>query len=169
MKIAVPYYSQRSNAENPSGSCNATAIAMVLEHYGITLGDRTADEVYRALEVNGDPGLPENMADFIRAQGLRDKFSRESSWEDLKAHIGQGDPAIVHGYFTGAGHIVTIVGFNAEGWVCHDPWGEYCDGGYLLNDGQNSTRGKFITYSYALMCRLCGESGDLWLHLISKG
>ena len=67
---------------------------------------------------------------------------------ELKAELDAGNPTIVHGYFTSYGHVMIVLGYDANGYWVNDPagrWNQYFAGGYPY--GWNSTIGKGIYYN----------------------
>ena len=51
-----------------------------------------------------------------------------------RAHLDAGRPVVVHGYWTGAGHIAVLIGYTDSDWIVHDPAGDWsvcygCGGG----------------------------------------
>lgn len=55
-----------------------------------------------------------------------------------------GLPVVVHGDFTPSGHIAVVVGYDADGFVVHDPsgrWDGALRGSYA---GRTATNGRFV-------------------------
>jgi uncharacterized protein YvpB len=164
-KLLVPYKSQLDNEENPRGSCNVTSIAMCLEFLGIQGGDgQLEDELYRYAERKGySRHDPRDLARIVRDYGRKDNFTEWATIDKCKAHLASGNPAVIHGYFTSFGHIIVLVGYDNEGFLVHDPYGEWFRGGY-----RTDFSGKFLHYSYNLIERVCIPDGQFWVHFISK-
>ncbi|WP_425218186.1 C39 family peptidase [Tumidithrix helvetica] len=152
---------------NPFGSCNVTSTAMCLAYFGLRAKDpdvQLEDELYNYCDTHSlDRHNPADLATLIADYGYKDKFKLEAKWSEAKAWLNQGNPLIVHGYFTRSGHIIAIVGYNEVGWVVNDPYGEWSADGYDTN-----ASGGGLTYSYEAMERVCGADGDLWIHFVSK-
>ncbi|MEB3293382.1 MAG: C39 family peptidase, partial [Synechococcales bacterium] len=101
--------------------------------------------------------------------GMRDNFVSDGHLEMAKEWLADGNPAVIHGYFTDFGHIVVLAGYDEYGFLCHDPFGEWYSWGYDRNDAYAMDyKGEYIHYSYGLLKRLCMPDGKLWIHLISK-
>ena len=168
VKLKVPYLTQLDNVNNPHGSCNVSCVAMCLAYFGhparnAKTGKQLEDELYEYCLNNGlSRHSPQDLAKLISIYGYQDKFCPDAKWDDVKKWIDQGNPCIAHGWFTRSGHIITIVGFNSKGWIVHDPYGEWFSWGY-----DTSVSGKYLTYSYGMMQKLCGHDGDLWIHYVS--
>ncbi len=144
-----------------------TAIAMCLAYYGVKSKSpeeiQLEDELYRYMERNGlNRHSPEDLATVVRDYGLKDDYRHDGTTEQAQAHLASGNPCVIHGYFTDSGHIVTLVGFDDDGFLVHDPYGEYFRRGY-----DNSVSGCNLHYSYGMIRRLCMDDGYLWLHRIS--
>lgn len=174
VKLAVPYKSQLDNQENPTGSCNVTSIAMVLEFYGVkkrTGAGQLEDELYRELERRGwsrhQPQDLQAIANEYGKPGVKDEFTTAASLDEIRAHLAAGNPVVVHGYFTAFGHIVVLVGYNSNGFLVHDPYGEWTPGGYIRN-WDKPDAGKYIEYSNSLICDTCLPDGGAWAHFFKK-
>jgi hypothetical protein len=164
--LPVPYLSQLDNENSPYGTCNLTSVSMILLSFGIVGNGegQLEDQLFRKCEQLGlDRHEPRTLAALIREYGFIDDFRPDARWDDAKEWLRQGNPLIVHGYFTKSGHIIVIKGFNEHGFIVNDPYGEWYAEGY-----DTSVSGEGLTYSYGMMERLCGVDGDLWLHFCSK-
>lgn len=164
----VPYFYQYNNSINPGGSCQNTSVAMVIKFYGGT--SETPDAISG---INGT-SLAQSPA------GLQQVFNSEASYFGLSvtdiAHtsgtfagihalIASGKPVIVHGYFTGYGHVMVITGYNGTTYTCNDPAGQWSQvyqyGGYSQT---NSTEGHSVTYSKSNFENAIGPDGTVWYH-----
>ncbi|MGB7708803.1 MAG: C39 family peptidase [Microcoleus sp.] len=167
-----PYFSQLDNAQNPSGSCNVTAIAMCLSYLGIRPYDRDQqleDELYEKCTNNGwsrhDPLGLKRVAESYN--GIKDSFTATGTLDNIRRALEAGMPCVIHGYFTRIGHIITVVGFDENGLIVNDPYGEWFESGY-----NTQVSGESLHYSYSMISRLCSpESVDsprhIWLHRLS--
>lgn len=159
-----PYLSQLDNKIAPYGTCNVTSVAMCLSYLGIVGNGngQLEDQLSQMCFDNGlDRHSPLDLKELIRLKGKQDTFKPDAIWNDAKMWLLSGKPIIAHGYFTRSGHIVAICGFNKDGWIVNDPYGEWFSDGY-----RTDRSGKELTYSYEMMRRLCGDDGDLWLHFV---
>jgi hypothetical protein len=156
---SVPYYYQYNNAYEPGGTCGLTSGAMLLRRWGKNV---TPDSLYLSYgKAQGQS--PGNLANLYRAHGLSATSSYTASESTIKSHLDAGRPVVVHGYFTGAGHIVLLVGYDATGWFVNDPAGKWagCVGcGY---PNRTSTNGRDVHYSYASVRAAIGSSGNIWM------
>lgn len=170
--LDLAYKSQLDNKLNPKGSCNVTSVAMALEYWGIegNGSGQFEDEIYDWLDAQGENLRhdPIHLKRAIEYYGCRDDFTTRATIDQIKRAIDNGNPVIIHGYFTSFGHIIVVVGYNATGLICHDPNGEWTASGYLRNDASNSKRGEAIVYSYGLIDRKCLPDGGCWAHFVTR-
>jgi len=138
---------------------------MLLSSFGATL---TPDELYRKYgKAKGQS--PVGLAEIYRKELGFGQGTYEGSIAQIKRHIDAGRPVVIHGYFTGSGHIMTVIGYNNTGLVVHDPSGKWAGCFKCGYAGRTSTNGKNITYSYgALLGNVIGRDGDIWLSVGSK-
>lgn len=173
IKLPVPYKSQRDNAYDPDISCNVTSIAMCLEYLKIPRrysDGQFEDELYNyALDQELDRETGNGLAQIVRDYGAQDNFTETATIEQVKDWLANGNPAVVHGYFTQTGHIVALVGYDSTGFIVHDPYGEWFEWGYERNEpGGNDEKGKFLHYSYGMIKDTCIPDGNFWVHFISR-
>lgn len=167
VKLDVPYKSQLDNEYNPTGSCNVTSIAMCLQFLNAsrrTGYDQFEDELYQYAINNGlSRHDPNDLARIVRAYGCQDTFKDNASIEEVQDWLAEGNPAVIHGYFTTFGHIMPVVGYDENGFYVHDPYGEWFPDGY-----RTDRNGAYLNYSYRIIRRLCIPDGNFWVHFISK-
>lgn len=173
IKLPVPYKSQRDNADNPDGACNVTSIAMCLEYLKIPRRHSEGqfeDELYNyALDQGLSRHEGEHLAHIVRDYGAKDRFTTTATIEEVKDWLASGNPAVVHGYFTHFGHIIALVGYDSNGFIVHDPYGEWFADGYDRNEpGGNDEKGKFLNYSYGMITDTCIPDGQFFVHFISR-
>lgn len=166
-----PYLSQRDNAYNPSGSCNVTSMAMCMSYKGIKPTDhpQLEDELYSKItELGWSRHCPFDLEKAVNTyEGVKDTFTDKGTFDDIFAAIQRGNPCVLHGYFTRFGHIIVVKGYDKDGFIVNDPWGEWHSWGY-----DSSVSGEDLHYSYGLIARTCSPESldnpkDLWLHVIS--
>lgn len=164
-RLKVPYKSQLDNRMNPTGSCNVTSIAMCLAYFGVNASGvgQLEDELYTYMQRRGlSRHSPQDLAKVVRDYGRKDDFTVWGTIERCKKHIDNGFPCVIHGYFTSFGHIIVLVGYDEDGFIVHDPYGEWFSTGY-----RNDLSGEFLNYSYNLIKRTCIPDGQFWVHYIS--
>ena len=145
----VPYFYQYANQLSPSASCQNTSIAMVLGAYGASV---TPDNITSRWGKNYAQS-PEGVAAVFNAYsnelglGVRATSTRAGSLSGLRASLDQGKPVIIHGFFTSSGHVLVVLGYDANGYYVNDPAGTWSKGfmsGYPY--GWEPTAGKGIYY-----------------------
>jgi uncharacterized protein YvpB len=173
VKLNIPYKSQLNNEINPHGACNVTSMAMCLEFLQIprhSSAGQFEDELYKYMENKGwSRHSPYGLARMVQDYGAQDAFNSHATVAEVKAWLSAGKPAVTHGFFTDFGHIVVLAGYDDNGFIVHDPNGEWDASGYIRNSSANNhDQGKFQHYSYALIERTCQTDGQFWVHFISK-
>jgi Peptidase_C39 like family len=173
VKLDIPYKSQRDNELNPDGSCNVTSLAMCLEFLGASRKEdygQFEDELYDYADRHGlSRHDPHDLALIVEAYGCRDDFRTNATIEQVKEWLAAGKPAVTHGYFTDFGHIVVLAGYDEQGFLVHDPFGEWNSWGYLRNEfGISDYKGEYIAYSYDLITHVCMPDDSFWVHFIAK-
>jgi uncharacterized protein YvpB len=160
---------------NPSGACNVSSLAMCLLYAGVRPRKPEAfpqfeDELYAYAEDNGyRRHYGEDLSEIAKDYGVVDNFTKHCpDINTVRRHIAGGNPCILHGYFTAFGHIIVAVGYDKKGLIVHDPYGEWTADGYILNDSDNITRGKFLHYSNRLIQDCCGTDGEFWVHFMNR-
>lgn len=166
VKLDVPYKSQRDNLLNPSGACNVSCVAKILEFFKKPrrkFSGQFEDELYQyAIDMGYSRHDPRDLAQIIRDYGAQDFFTDHATIEQVLDWLAKGYPVIVHGYWTDFGHIVTFTGYDANGFFVHDPWGEWFPGGYDRN-----ASGQHIHHSFRLIRQLAMHDGNFWVHFVS--
>lgn len=175
----VVWHSQRDNLEHPSGTCNVTSLAMVLEARGVRPVHPDAqleDELFErllapagkakaaALGITSNPWTNPRMLQWLVEQvGHTDAFAENHTWADVWAHVEErGIPVVISGRFTASGHIVVLLGRTTDGDVLvHDPYGDW-------NRGYASARGDYRVYPKDKIEGVTLQaSGGLRAHLIA--
>jgi uncharacterized protein YvpB len=173
--LDIPYFYQYQNQLSPGVTCQNTSIAMVLKHYGWRgIPDQITSEFGKNYAQS-----PAGLADVFNTLSSRSGLSKKivpntsGSLEGLKRELDQGNPVIIHGYFTGAGHVVVVVGYDQNGYWVNDPagkWSQNFKGGYP-NAYQEPNVGKKIYYrKSAFESAVATSNGSsylpLWYHAI---
>ena len=167
----VPYFYQYDNRLYPSASCQNTSVAMVLAYLGWS---GYPDDITASYGKNYAQS-PAGLADLFNIYASRSNLSMRitpntnGSFAGLKAELDRGHPVIVHGYFTSYGHVLVVLGYDANGYYVHDPagkWSGYFKGGY---GGGGS--GRDLYYPKAAFEQAVGTSNGynalpLWYHAL---
>lgn len=174
VQLQMGYLNQRDNFFNPNGSCNVTCMAMVLKYLGVKQKypghyAQFEDELYEEMDLQGwIRHDPVDLAILMESYGVKPQFTKFGSIEGARSAIREGSPVVIHGYFTSFGHIITLKGFDEDGFRVYDPFGEWHDWGYDRNDSSNPHKGRDLHYSYKLIEETCLPDGNLWMHTFLK-
>ncbi|MFM7602172.1 MAG: C39 family peptidase [Pseudanabaena sp.] len=163
--LGVPYFSQLDNPRDPFVTCNVTSIAMVLAFHGRRSRNprqQLEDELYQwVIDRYGRQARTDNavLQKLYQAYGFGGGFSTSRTWAQIKQELIENRPVVIGGYFTHGGHIICIIGFDEQGYIVHDPYGNALT-------GYRQTEGKSLRYPYIYMRDMCGVDGDVWAHFI---
>jgi hypothetical protein len=147
--LKVPYFYQRdSKTGQGERSCQSSAIAMVLEYMNPSLiGDD--DDYLRLVMRYGDTVSQAAHVKALNHLGVKNSFRTNGRVGDIIRLLDLGIPVpigILHrgslARPSGGGHYITIIGYDAQCFHVHDPFGELdlVNGGYPKNgptDGKN--------------------------------
>ncbi|MEZ2246723.1 C39 family peptidase [Microcoleus sp.] len=166
VELNVPYFSQRDNPRFDWSTCNVTAIAMILYYYGVRSkwGGQLEDELLQwCFDYAGQGSQTDHnvLSALIKAYGFKTSFSTTRKWADLRSELLNRRPVVLAGDFTASGHIITLIGYNSEGYIVQDPWGDALT-------GYRDTEGRKLMYPYNYMNQVAGPDGNIWAHFISR-
>ena len=145
---SVPYFFQYNNQLYPGSSCQNTSIAMVLSYLGWNGVPDDITSRFGKDRAQSPGGLAEVFNSYASSNGLSMRLepTTNGSIAGLKAALDRGHPVIIHGYFTSYGHVVVVLGYDANGYYVHDPagaWSQVFKGGYSGGgSGNNVYYGK---------------------------
>lgn len=147
--LNVPYFYQRdSKTGHGERSCQASAIAMVVEYIDPNLVNDDDDYLKTVLRF-GDTVSQSAHQKALDGMGIKHKFKMNGKESDIIRILDLGCPVpigILHrgtlGSPSGGGHYITIIGYDSKYFHVHDPFGELdlVNGGYPKagpNDGKN--------------------------------
>ncbi|MEG4801082.1 C39 family peptidase [Microcoleus sp. ARI1-B5] len=166
VELNVPYFSQRDNPRFDWSTCNVTAIAMVLYYYGVRSkwGGQLEDELLQwCFDYAGQGSQTDHnvLSALIQAYGFKTSFSASRKWADVRSQLLNRRPVVLAGDFTAAGHIITLIGYNSDGYIVQDPWGDALT-------GYSDTEGRKLMYPYGYINQVAGPDGNVWAHFISR-
>ena len=170
----VPYFYQYANSLFPSASCQNTSVAMLLAWYGWSGDPDLITSEWGKNYAQSPAGLAQVFNFYAEAMGIPQRLVAHTNGTipGLKALLAQGKPVIIHGYFTGSGHVMVTLGYENGVYTVNDPAGEWSQsfkGGYPY--GWSSTVGDQITYgATAFEAAVATSDGwsflPLWYHEI---
>lgn len=171
----VPYFFQYSNQLYPGSSCQNTSVAMILAHLG---WNGVPDDITSswgkdyAQRPHNLSHMFNTIADF---EGLSGRLVTDTngSLSEFRHKASMGELLIVHGYFTGYGHVLVVTGFDGTHYTTNDPagtWRETFRGGYGWS---SATDGHGIKYSKDSFEAAIGTSDGysslaLWYHTLER-
>jgi hypothetical protein len=168
-----------------SRTCQSACIAKVI-------GKQTEDEVlsiYDELEEIGIPGSHEVMADYLKTRVSSYSFLLNGSLDEAKEALDDGCVIITHGWFTPSGHVICIVGYEADPstlsyrFIVDDPWAEFNfpNATFLAKSGNNVRYSSYGVYAYCVRSQSYEHATELyasraldsthkgaWLHIIKN-
>jgi hypothetical protein len=164
-------------------TCQSSCIAKVL-------GTNDVEGIRAALEAIGEPGSPDVMGQYLKSRVQSYKFLVSGSLEDTKAALDEGYVVITHGWFTGSGHVITLVGYESDPktlsyrFIVDDPWMEFSfpDAQFIPNRSGNNVRySSYGIYAYCVASssyenaakiyaqqKLLSSERGAWLHIIKN-
>lgn len=144
----LPYFYQYDNYISPGSTCQNTSIAMLLAKYG---WQGVPDDITREWGkdyAQSPEGLANVFNTIAQREGIRTRLEPVlyGTLQEFQRLLREGKPTIVHGYFTGYGHVLVATGFDGNSYVTNDPagrWSERFAGGYLgTGSGRGARYGK---------------------------
>ncbi|MGB3238735.1 MAG: DUF4231 domain-containing protein [Geitlerinemataceae cyanobacterium] len=133
IKLAVPYFSQRDNIEQPDRTCNTSSCAMVAKFLGANIsGD---DEYFQYVIRYGDTTDHGAQTQALADLGIQSTWNTDLDFDDLDKSLASGLPIVIgilHRGSTeapGGGHMIVVIGRTADGdYIVNDPYGNLLDG-----------------------------------------
>lgn len=146
-------------------------------------------DIRAQLQSQGEAGDPYNMGRLMKAKvGDRYSFIANANLYDAEAALKTGAFCIVHGWFTGSGHVIGLDGLelneetNLYRFNVKDPWSQFTftnwryENGEVGFDGFYSSRGIYAACVAGQSCshaaqvyrsgRLDSGERGMWLHTI---
>lgn len=123
--------------------CQSACIAMVLRTTSV-------DDIRDDLVAKGTAGDPAVMGDYLQSHVASYRFMTDGSLNDAKKALDDGCVVITHGWFTHAGHVILLIGYEPDPntlsyrFIVHDPWAEY---NFPQGDHDDSKSGEGVRYS----------------------
>jgi len=166
----LPYFYQYANKYYPGSSCQNTSLAMVLKHYGWNGRPDDITAAFGKYKAQSPAGLASVFNFYAQKLGSARRLRAHTNGRlsDVHALLKQGKPVIVHGYFTGSGHVVVITGYDGAHYTVNDPagrWNQAFKGGY----SGGSTSGHRVRYGAAAFNKAIESTNGtnkvpLWYH-----
>ena len=168
----VPYFYQYANDLYPESTCQNTSVAMLLAYYGWRGEPDDITRQWGKDYAQSPSGLAAVFNSTAAAAGISERLHAHTSGTlaGFRALLADGIPVIVHGYFTGSGHVVVALDWDGSGYVVNDPagrWNQRFMGGYP--SGYAPTAGDHVRYGAAAFEAAVATSDGasylpLWYH-----
>ena len=152
--LALPFFDQTNDGPDGWRHCQSSSIAMNLAYLGVP-GIKDDLDYLKVVQRHGDTTQQAAHAAALKELKAPGRFITSCSVERAKAELDQGFGLafgiLHHGPVsapTGGGHYIAIRGYDASGWLVHDPYGELdlVRGGWA-RQGQGAGRKQH--YSFA--------------------
>ena len=145
--IDMSYLNQWDNAVAPGGTCNVTATAMAISHYGIKGAHGIAglpEELRHWIEdiQGGDRHSNDWLKQAIEWKGLKSDFREDWTLAELIAALDAGHPVILDTWLSLSGHYIVLKGYDTtkRQFIVNDSNGEWFESGYDENASGESLR-----------------------------
>jgi hypothetical protein len=147
----VPYFFQYANQYEPGATCANTTMAMLLKYYG---ANYTPDQIYLEFQKKSQDEFKfDTIFNRLAARaGIKQRIRvhmETGSVAQMEAELNKQRPVIIHGKFTGSGHVMLLIGNDGTNYTMNDPagvWGQQlCNGaGYGGSGGAGVRYGRYI-------------------------
>lgn len=164
MNYSVPYCNQYDNQIEPDRTCGSTSVAMCLKYFGVADPGplpQYEDDIKKRFDHLGlDHTSPDGIKRLVEGFGLRDNLTLSAKLSNITRALDAGEICILHGFWTGSGHILVIRGYTSNGdFLVNDPAGEWFYSGYRRNSRLGpDNKGENKVYSR----RLISAAGNAW-------
>ena len=164
---SIPYYNQYDNRNYPYATCQNTSVAMVLSHFQYNIHP---DDIFSrwGKDMAQSPSGLNYIYRHYASNSTINTYTNASP-EDLRRALSQGYVAIVHGYFTSAGHVLVVKSFDGQSYHVNDPagrWSECFKCGYTTGDYNGVTKYGKQAFENAVFTSNGSSYLPGWIHLI---
>ena len=152
--LALPFFDQTNDGPDGWRHCQSSSIAMNLAYLGV-LGIKDDLDYLKVVQRHGDTTQQAAHAAALAELKAPGRFVSSCSVERAKAELDRGFGLafgiLHHGHVSapsGGGHYIAVRGYDANGWLVHDPYGELdlVRGGWAR---QGQAAGRSQHYSFA--------------------
>lgn len=170
----VPYFYQYDNSLYPGSSCQNTSVAMVLAHLGWSGRPDDITREWGKDYAQSPDGLNRMFNTIANEHWLAGALwtTTSGALEEFRSAARDGNVIIVHGYFTGYGHVLVVTGFDGEYYTVNDPAGEWSGrfgGGYagMPEDGEG-VRYRRAEFEAAIATSDGRTFLPIWYHVLRR-
>ena len=165
---SVPYYNQYNNKNYPGATCQNTSVAMVLSYFEFNIHPDTIFNRWGKDYAQSPDGLNRVYSHYAANSTI--KTITNASQQTLISALNEGSIVIVHGYFTGSGHVIVITGYDGTHYYVNDPAGAWKQ---CFKCGYGSSYNGITKYSKQSLENAVFTSDGYsylpgWIHIIKR-
>jgi len=173
--LALPFFDQTNDGPTGWRHCQSSSVAMNLAYLGVA-GIKDDVDYLRVVQRHGDTTEQAAHAAALAELKAPGRFITSCSVERAKAELDKGFGLafgiLHHGPVTapnGGGHYIAIRGYDATGWLVHDPYGELdlVRGGWA-RQGQGAGRNQHYSFANTNPRWLLEGSSSGWAWVFSS-
>ena len=151
-------------------TCQSTCVAMALGRTDIMA-------VRQQLEAIGQPGDPATMGKYITdnlSLPSTYQFEDNASLSQVRDWLKAGEFLIIHGWFTGSGHVIAIDGVEIDSsnlsyrFSVRDPWSEFDFNHWSYDSNSVGFHGFYSSYGIYAAC-VAGQSKNDAADIYDRG
>ena len=171
----ITYFSQWDNSISPGSTCQNTSIAMLLTKFNWWGNPDSITREWGKDYAQSPSGLANVFNELASRNNINARLTpvTNGTLEEFRDLLRLGKPTIVHGYFTGYGHVLLALAFDGTHYTVNDPagcWNEGFKGGYGWCP--SGMTGEGIRYPKAAFERAISTSDGytylpLWYHILN--
>jgi len=173
--LDLPFFDQTNDGPDGWRHCQSSSVAMNLAYLGVP-GIKDDLDYLKVVQRHGDTTEQAAHAAALAELKAPGRFMTSCSVERAKAELDKGFGLafgiIHHGPVsapTGGGHYIAIRGYDASGWLVHDPYGELdlVRGGWA-RQGQGAGRNQHYSFANTNPRWLLERSSSGWAWIFSS-
>ena len=131
----ITYFNQYDNNLYPGSSCQNTSVAMLLSKFGWWGRPDDITRDWGKDYAQSPSGLANMFNELASNNNIHKRLTpiTNGTIQEFRSQLAQGKPTIVHGYFTGYGHVLLALEFDGTHYTVNDPagcWTEQFKAGY---------------------------------------
>ncbi len=175
VSLALPFFDQTNDGPDGWRHCQSSSVAMNLAFLGVP-GIKDDLDYLKVVQRHGDTTQQAAHVAALRELKAPGRFISSCSMERAKAELDRGFGLafgiLHHGPVTapnGGGHYIAIRGYDATGWLVHDPYGELdlTNGGWA-HQGQGAGRNQHYSYANTNPRWLAEGPSSGWAWIFSR-
>ena len=173
--LPLPFFDQTNDGPDGWRHCQSSSIAMKLAYQGVP-GIKDDIDYLKVVQRHGDSTQQAAHAAALAELKAPGRFMTSCSVERAKGELDRGFGLafgiLHHGPVsapTGGGHYIAIRGYDASGWLVHDPYGELnlVRGGWA-QQGQGAGRSQHYSFANTNLRWLLEGPSSGWAWIFSS-